>query len=868
MRIVGGTTLQSRRVAQRPSSGALLSKDEHGSVHALGHVALRSSAPVHLRGFADVKIADRARTRIRDVRAAAVAAPNAEAVTVVDQTFIMPKGNAPVQVTVAQHDNGAQTVRVVTPLQAGRLLLHWGVEGGKDYKGGWRLPAPSCRPEGTKQYKDRALQSPFVTNRNGTNELVIQLSPDEASDLMNFVLKDDATNNWWDNNSANFRVPLRKEVDTRVKPVDVLPKPLCDKWAWVRWDWEGRPPRSEQEATEEYERGVQEMKELMARGRLLDELWRVGEGKWKYADYQDKVIKPTLGRDHPAVAGRPRAAPPQAPSPAAAATPAPPVALLDVPIPEDLIAVQAYVLWERAGKPQGADFAAPARAEIESKLRAGKDLDQQARDLKYSPKWSQASLMASAATSSSSSSSSKAPASPPPPARAAPPPAPVQVGNTLGKLPQRNPLQLIKATSAPQLSADKGSEKREMPLDFLVGQFALDPATQWRRVFGLGSKSQMLAVVRQEHKDGPVQVDMFSDAASPLVMHWGVTKPGSQDWNLPPEEVWPEATHTSGHAAETPFVSCTDFGRDVLPANMRVPLQRVTVTIPQGSWVGGLIMVLRSSDSTMWYKDAGGNFHLPVPSKAAPLARQEGGDPLSRLPDDLSRAIVEAEVKSSAWTLMHRFNKAADLVNEVLNGYYDLDVADAFSRVFVWLRYSATRKLTWQRNYNTQPRILSAAQDRLTGTVASAHARTSGEAQEWVRLLLTTVGRGGDGQRIRDEILNIMHRNHIPEKKGLWMEEWHQKLHNNTTPDDVPICEAYLAYLESNGSMSAYWRTLSDAGITRQRLESYDRAITLEPQWFDGKKDALIRDFRNYLAILKAVHSGADLQASAAGAGN
>ncbi|GFH15444.1 PPDK_N domain-containing protein, partial [Haematococcus lacustris] len=288
MRIIGGTTLQSRRAAQRPSSGALLSKDEHGSVHALGHVALRSSAPVRLRGFADVKIADRARTRIRDVRAAAVAAPNAEAVTVVDQTFIMPKGNAPVQVTVAQHDNGAQTVRVVTPLQAGRLLLHWGVEGGKDYKGGWRLPAPSCRPEGTKQYKDRALQSPFVTNRNGTNELVIQLSPDEASDLMNFVLKDDATNNWWDNNSANFRVPLRKEVDTRVKPVDVLPKPLCDKWAWVRWDWEGRPPRSEQEATEEYERGVQEMKELMARGRLLDELWRVGEGKWKYADYQDK----------------------------------------------------------------------------------------------------------------------------------------------------------------------------------------------------------------------------------------------------------------------------------------------------------------------------------------------------------------------------------------------------------------------------------------------------------------------------------------------------------------------------------------------------------------------------------------------------
>jgi hypothetical protein len=28
------------------------------------------------------------------------------------------------------------------------------------------------------------------------------------------------------------------------------------------------------------------------------------------------------------------------------------------------------------------------------------------------------------------------------------------------------------------------------------------------------------------------------------------------------------------------------------------------------------------------------------------------------------------------------------------------------------------------------------------------------------------------------------------------MEEWHQKLHNNTTPDDVPICKAYIAFLE------------------------------------------------------------------------
>jgi hypothetical protein len=57
-------------------------------------------------------------------------------------------------------------------------------------------------------------------------------------------------------------------------------------------------------------------------------------------------------------------------------------------------------------------------------------------------------------------------------------------------------------------------------------------------------------------------------------------------------------------------------------------------------------------------------------------------------------------------------------------------------------------------------------------------------------------------------------------------------------------------------------------GITRERLESFDRPITCEPQWFDGKKDDLIRDFKHYLGILKSVHSGADLQAASAAAGD
>ena len=42
--------------------------------------------------------------------------------------------------------------------------------------------------------------------------------------------------------------------------------------------------------------------------------------------------------------------------------------------------------------------------------------------------------------------------------------------------------------------------------------------------------------------------------------------------------------------------------------------------------------------------------------------------------------------------------------------------------------------------------------------------------------------------------------------------------------------------------------------MTRERLESFDRAITLEPADYSDKRDALIAEFRTYLGILKARH--------------
>jgi hypothetical protein len=48
--------------------------------------------------------------------------------------------------------------------------------------------------------------------------------------------------------------------------------------------------------------------------------------------------------------------------------------------------------------------------------------------------------------------------------------------------------------------------------------------------------------------------------------------------------------------------------------------------------------------------------------------------------------------------------------------------------------------------------------------------------------------------------------------QGGMMEEWHQKLHNNSSPDDLVICEALLDYLAADQDINVYWRTLAAEG--------------------------------------------------------
>jgi alpha-glucan, water dikinase len=329
---------------------------------------------------------------------------------------------------------------------------------------------------------------------------------------------------------------------------------------------------------------------------------------------------------------------------------------------------------------------------------------------------------------------------------------------------------------------------------------------------------------------------LVTNLSGPLWLHWGLACRSPHEWLLPPESIRPAGTVLwQGHTAETPFAY--DRG-----------LQRLRMELPATNLPLGIQFVLRQAEPLRWINQRGGNFYAPL--QVAP-GRAESLD--LGLLGELAGEISRAEMGKSSWTLMHRFNLCHDLLDRA-RGH-----AEGLALLYAWLRFSAIRQLTWQRNYNTKPRELSHAQERLTHKLAQFH---EGDAacRFWTRLMLATVGRGGEGQRVRDEILNIMHRHHIKEVSGHFFEEWHQKLHNNTTPDDVVICEAMLEFLRSNGDRDRFYAVLAQGGVSRQRLESFERPIRSHPNFVPHLKDGLIHDFQNFLRTLKAVHSGTDLE--------
>ena len=566
--------------------------------------------------------------------------------------------------------------------------------------------------------------------------------------------------------------------------------------------------------------------------------------------------------------------------------------LAEVEIPKDLVDIRAYVRWEDAGKPDDTPPEwqemenAMARLDLQVEVLEGASLNDIRRRYNQEPVagdddaayagWDVSEALAKAKRNLANNVV-EAPPRTPGKSRPAEPeewvePPPEEVGQYL-ETHERDVRALMAGPEcAPVADAAAVSKKAAVSFMSRWADEDSDPAAPVvpaggtcelvrRRVYPLQGEGELLVQMYEASAPGapPTRRVVFTtDAADALVLHWGVSRDAPDQWILPSEAVWPRGTTAvSEISVETPLVpgeACLDADGEC------ATLQTLAVDLPGGGAdeLSGVQFVLRDASGDRWFKDSGNGSSNFRASFTSSDASESSGD-------ELVDAIVRAEAGGGWWTLMHRFNLASALLEEKCSPANERNRLAAFraaSKAYVWLRYSASRKLTWQRNYNVKPRELSAAQSKLTRVIAGLYCAAP-HLRDTARLMLGTVGKGGgggDGQAIRDEILNIMHRNGIGENKKYWMEQWHQKLHNNTTPDDITICEAYIAFLKANGDLGEYWRVLAEGGVDRAQLESYERPVVTEPITHGAeKKMALIKDFSNYLAILKRVHSGADL---------
>ena len=398
-------------------------------------------------------------------------------------------------------------------------------------------------------------------------------------------------------------------------------------------------------------------------------------------------------------------------------------------------------------------------------------------------------------------------------------------------------------------------------------EFEISPeikiTAKWYYINNKKLKNEKFDEEEDSIEDEKVCIKITTTSKNILILHWGIYKSNhGLNWFKPPKESYPpETKEIDKMSVETEF-----------PEKGERAIQFI---LPRGKglkdYIGGVNFVIYDPIRKIWYnnyrKDYQIKFKIKIDKTASKMILMKSG----LYVPDFVLDVIDCEANYGSWTLMHRYNKCSDIVKDWgINNESDKNTqsSEKWIWIYIWLRYSFLRQLDWQRNYNTRPALLSGAMSNLSDILTRKYSEfLKGESKYKnliqsksfiIKNILSLLGKGtGNGQEIRDEILKIMHRNKMsksPEKN--FYEQWHQKLHNNTTPDDIVICEAVINFLKSKGDMSVYWKTLKEGGISKERLASYERNITSEPFYSPNYN---IKDFENYLKILKSVHASTDL---------
>jgi len=711
------------------------------------------------------------------------------------------------------------------------LILHWGViRGGEENGKKWHVLPQELFPPGTTVYKEKAMQTPFPR----MSKLVIVLDAEVTA--IHFALKNEETGKW-------ITGPNKKDFV-------------------IQLDGKGTHTNNNDDGS------------------------------------SDGAIPPTA-------AAVPTPSPPpivvEVPEPIA--TPSPPTPAPASPSlitnsyvkPSDaldnLIKVVAFTKWEEKGRPEVNEsereaMLNEASESIIRELEGGAELEAIMKRFGVE-----------GGGSSSSSSSSPAPTAVPTPVAVATPPTP--------------------STPTPPSSPPQQQQQGNDKLRQICESRSNGATLKWGKYYGSQTGAALVRdmYVETREKNNMLQLNVVVEADFDVNLHWGVTARTDGTWRQPPPgwtTVPPRSWGSTGNSWETEFENCGN------------KLKAVTLEVPCGK-DEGIIFVLRTV-ADEWVKDGEDDFYAhrdtnqlaPSPSyehqqsnkreerknkkehrdhdrkdrkrkddsfaanqpvipptinaksikSVQPISRKEWnvddillnvgafGKHGNNVAQNSIDQICNAE-EGCTRSLMHRYNAAADL----LGTCHDEGEAGLLA-MFTWFRFMALRQLVWNNDYNIKPREISAAQARCTEALTKYHRNESGY-RDVVRLIMMTIGRGGTGdvgQRIRDEILAVQQANNC---KGGMMEEWHQKLHNNTSPDDVPICEALLKFIASDCDINVYWAHLHANNIDAKRMSEYDRKICSEPKFSRDQYEGLTRDLTEYLRTLKAVHSGADLDSAA-----
>ena len=361
-----------------------------------------------------------------------------------------------------------------------------------------------------------------------------------------------------------------------------------------------------------------------------------------------------------------------------------------------------------------------------------------------------------------------------------------------------------------------------------------------------GKLIRTIITQKENQKEYLISVEMVLTKNENIQFHWGLFRyPQITNWVSPPKAYFPkEETFTCDeNSANTNFVN----GK----INFDLKLESSDKDL-----FHGIIFVFHNLSNEKWYNNHGSNYRLEL---IHPIKKKKTNDSEINIPDCIIDGI-NCEATAGSWCLMFRYQKIRDSIYQI-----DLEDPNECIWIYLWLRYSFKKLLDWQRNYNTPPKDLQWSMHCLTFEITKRISdlmkqnKTDNKfiipSNVLLRESLILCGKGrSNGQLIRDEILKIFHKFKISEKIDSFYEQWHQKLHNNTTPDDIVICQALINFLRTN-NIQEYHNTLKYGGVTKERLESFERKIVLEPYY----APQYLPDFERFLGILKDVHSSIDL---------